>query len=104
MAKFRLKATKCKFEDSGTPGIARVMSFMVFSDDIVHPAPRVIEAANGAQLTAAMQEFSAEVAAQTLRSYFVTEFLLRGERAFAGYRQKKWTVKVDRDPGAKVAA
>jgi len=46
MAKFRLKATKCTFEDSRTPGIGRTMSFLMFSDDI--GVPTVVEAVNGA--------------------------------------------------------
>jgi hypothetical protein len=48
--KFTLKATRCKFENSGVPGIGRTMSFLMFSDDIGTPIQ--IEAANGAELSA----------------------------------------------------
>ena len=91
---FSLKATRCKFENSGVPGIGRTMSFLMFSDDI---AKENIEASNGAELSAAMSAFAFKHA-PAKGSFFVTEFLHRKQRAFPGYRKQDWTLKFDRDP------
>lgn len=96
MSKFILSASRCKFEDGG-PGFGRTFSYMLFQDYI---GKKKVEANSGPELEKAMEDYSEQIAGLTSGSYFITEFLMNGERAFNGYKKRKWELKVDRDPRA----
>ena len=99
MTKVIIQAANCKFETRG--GVTMFTTLIDFKPPI---ARKVVEIKTCADIDREMAALSARVGVEYPDSYYVSVILPDGQRAPAGFRQRRFKIEVDRDTARAVAA